>query len=70
MTEARLKHLMLLYVHKDKTSALCMVEIANNFVRESKYSLGIFGKYVSFNLANVQGTVREKSTQTKVSFLE
>ncbi|KAI0207300.1 hypothetical protein LSAT2_008046, partial [Lamellibrachia satsuma] len=25
-TQARLNHLMLLYVHKDKTSALCMVQ--------------------------------------------
>ncbi|KAI0231102.1 hypothetical protein LSAT2_018529, partial [Lamellibrachia satsuma] len=30
-TMARLNHLMLLYVHKDKTSVLCMVEIANDF---------------------------------------
>ena len=65
MTEARLNHLML-YVHKDKTSAVCMVEIANAFVRESKYRLGIFGKFVSSDLANVQATVKEKSTQTKV----
>ena len=36
MTEARLNHLMLLYVHNDKTSALCMAEIANDVVRESK----------------------------------
>ena len=47
MTEARLNHLMLLYVHKDKTSALCMVEIANDFVRKSKNRLGIFGKNFS-----------------------
>ena len=40
-----------------------------DFLRESKYRLGIFGKCVSFDLANVQATVREKSTQTKVSFL-
>ena len=70
MTEARLNHLILLYVHKDKTSALCTVEIANDCVRESKYCLGIFGKFVSSDLANVQATVREKSTQAKVSFLE
>ena len=66
----RLNHLMLLYVHKDKTSVLCMVEIANDFVRESKYRLGVFGKFFSSDLADVQATVREKSTQTKVSFLE
>ena len=71
MTEIEpLNHLMLLYVHKDKTSTLCVVEIVNDFVRESKYRLGIFGKCVSSDLANVQATVRDKSTQTKVSFLE
>ena len=54
MTEARFNHLMLLYVHKDKTSALCMVEIANDVVRESKYRLCIFRKIFSSDLANVQ----------------
>ena len=47
-----------------------MVVIANDFVRETKYRLGIFGKFVSSDLANVQATVTETSTQTKVSFLE
>ena len=49
---------------------MCMVEIVNDYVRESKYCLGIFGKIVSSDLANVQVTVREKSTQTTVSFHE
>ena len=66
MTEARLNHFMLLYVHKDKTSALCMIEIANDCVHESKYRLVIFGNV----FVNVQATVKEKSTQTKVLFLE
>ena len=64
MTEERLNHFMLLYIHKDKEA--CVVEIANAFVRESKYRLGIFGTFVSSDLANVQATVKEKSTQTKV----
>ena len=69
-TQARLNHLMLLYVYKDKTSALCMVQIVNDCARESKYHLGIFGKLFSSDLVNVQATVKENSTQTKVSFLE
>ena len=59
MTEARLNHLML-YAHKDKTSALCMVKIAGDFVRESKYRLGVFETFVSSDLANVQGRNQPK----------
>ena len=47
-----------------------MVETPNDFVREFNYRLGIFGIFVSSDLANVEATVRGKSTQTTVSFLE
>ena len=46
---------MMLYVYKDKASVLCMEVV--DFVLESKHRLGIFGKCVASDLANVQVTV-------------
>ena len=34
--DSRLNHLMMLYVHKDRTDALTLVDVANNFVGEKE----------------------------------
>ena len=41
----RLNHLMILHVHKDRTDALDLKEVANEFVSGSEHRLRIFGKF-------------------------
>ena len=45
MSQERLNFLMLLYVHKDRTDALDLKRVLNDFVDESVHRLGIFAKY-------------------------
>ena len=47
MTQAVLNRLMTLYVHMNRTSAMCVVGVANDFVRESRTPFGCI------NLENV-----------------
>ena len=45
MSQEWLNFLMLLYVHKDRTDALDLKNVLNDFVVESVHRLGIFAKY-------------------------
>ena len=45
MSQERLNFLMLLYVHKDRTDALDLKRVLNDFVDGSVHRLGIFAKY-------------------------
>ena len=45
MSQEWLNSLMLLYVHEDRTDALDLKRVLNDFVDESVYRLGIFAKY-------------------------
>lgn len=45
MMQDRLNHLLVLHVHKDKTDALDLRDIGNNFVAGSEYRLKNFGKF-------------------------
>ena len=48
--QARLNHLMVLHVHKDRTDSLNLIDIANDFVSKSERRLIIFGKLTSADL--------------------
>ena len=48
--QARLNHLMVLHVHKDRTDSLNLIDIANDFVSKSERRLTIFGKFTSADL--------------------
>ena len=45
MMQERLKYLMLLYVQKNRTDALDLKAILNNFVEESEHRSNIFAKF-------------------------
>lgn len=45
MTQARLNHLMMLHVHKDKTDQLDIACIANDFVSGMERRLSVLGKF-------------------------
>ena len=53
MTQTRLNSTMILSVHKEYTDQLDLVDIGNEFVRESHHRENVFGtflKSVKFNL--------------------
>ena len=45
MTQARLNQLMTMHVHKDRTDALDLNEIANEFVSRNEKRKCVFGKF-------------------------
>ena len=45
VTQARLNQLMTLHVHKDKTDALDLTEIANEFASRNETRRFVFGKF-------------------------
>lgn len=50
MTQNRLNHTMMLHVHKEKTDALSLVNVANEFVFGSEHRLKLFGKFTEVDL--------------------
>ena len=66
MTQKRLNHIMMLHVHKGKTNALDLIDVANNFVSGSEHRLSIFGKFQDTDKKKTHVLVKTKSTQ--VSF--
>ena len=45
MGDSRLSHLMMLHVHKNRTDALTLVDIANDFVGEKENRKQLFAKF-------------------------
>ena len=43
--QSHLNHLMMLYVHKDRTDALTLVDVANDFVGEKENQKQLFAKF-------------------------
>ena len=43
--DSRLNHLTMLYVHKDRTDALTLVDVANDFVGEKENQKQLFAKF-------------------------
>ena len=50
--DSRLNHLMMLHVHKDRTDALTLVDVANEFVGEKENWKHLFGKFSADNIPN------------------
>ena len=46
MTQARLNHLMLLYVHRVETDKIDLVQVANDFISTSNHRRQIFGTFL------------------------
>ena len=62
--DSRPNHLMMLHVHKDRTDALTLVDIANNFLGEKENRKQLFGKFSANDIPN-KFSVSSKSTQTE-----
>ena len=62
--DSRLNHLMMLHVHKDRTDALTLVDVANDFVGEKENRKQLFGKFSSNDIPN-KFSISSKSTQTE-----
>ena len=45
VTQERLNHLMVLYVHNDLTDKLNLNDIGNEFVRQSEHQFALFGSF-------------------------
>ena len=45
MKQEQLNHLLLLYVHKDRTDNLSCIEVAKSFVGDSEHRLSVFGQF-------------------------
>ena len=50
--DSRLNHIMMLHVHKDRTDALTLVDVANNFVGEKENRKQLFGKFSANDIPN------------------
>ena len=44
--DSRLNHLMMLHVHKDRTDAITLVDVANDFVGKKENRKQLFGKFL------------------------
>ena len=45
MLQARLNHLLLLHVYKERTDSLSCIDVANAFVTGSEHKLSLFGRF-------------------------
>ena len=45
MKQDRLNHLLLLYVHKDRTDSLSLTHVVEQFVNSSEHRLSVFGQF-------------------------
>ena len=64
-TDCRLNHLTMLHVHKDRTDALSLVDLANDFAGEKENRKQLFGKFSANYVLNKFSISSTKSTQTK-----
>ena len=62
--DSRLNHLLMLHVRKDRTDALTLVDVANDFVGEKENRKQLFGKFSADNIPN-KLSISSKSTQTE-----
>ena len=62
--DSRLNHLMMLHVHKDRTDALTLVDVADDFVGEKENRKQMLGKFSANDIPN-KFSISSKSTQTE-----
>ena len=62
--QSHLNHFMMLHVHKDRTDALILVDVANDFVGEKENRKQLFGKFSTSDIPK-KFSISSKSTQTE-----
>lgn len=50
MTQTRLNNAMVLHIHRSITDELSLIDIANDFIRESTHRESLFGKFIPTDL--------------------
>ena len=50
MTQTQMNNIMILHVHKQLTDQLNILEIGNDYIRESSHREALFGKFVRTDL--------------------
>ncbi|XP_071522625.1 LOW QUALITY PROTEIN: uncharacterized protein Atac2 [Panulirus ornatus] len=70
VTQNHMKHLMILHVHKERTTSLSLVDVANEFVSRAEHRLGVFGKFTTSDLAKNKVLAKEKSIQYSFSEMQ
>ena len=63
-TLERLNHTMLLYVHKDRTDRLDVLDVARQFVQKSVHRGHIFGRFSHLDLGGTLVATKTRATQT------
>ncbi|XP_042232507.1 zinc finger MYM-type protein 1-like [Homarus americanus] len=53
--------LMVLYVHRERTSSLSLIEVGNEYISRSEDTLNMFGIFVPSDLATIKFTPRDKA---------
>ena len=66
MTQSRLNNTMVLHVHKEKTDALNLVDVANEFVAGSDHRLNVFGKFSEIDFRRKNVPVKSRSIQVNM----
>lgn len=62
--DSTLNYLMMLHVHKDRTDALSLVDVAYNFKGSNNTKSNFFGKFQQYDIPD-KVTLFSKSTQTE-----
>ena len=62
--DSRLNNLTMLHVHKDRTDALTLVDVANDFFGEKENRKQLFGKFSAKDVPS-KFSISSKSTQTE-----
>ena len=66
MTQSRLDNTMVLHIHKEKTDALNLVNVANGVVSDSEHRQSIFGNFLEINFRRKDVQVKSKCIQVNV----
>ena len=66
MTQSRLNNTIVLHIYKDKTDALNLVDVANEFVSGSEHRQSIFGNFSEIDFRRKDAQVKSKCIQVNV----
>jgi len=66
MSQNRLNNMMVLHIHKEKTDALNLLSVANEFVTESEHRLNLFGKFTELDSRRKNVPVKSRGVQVNL----
>ena len=66
MGQNRLNNLMVLHIHKERLDQLSLIDVANDFVKESDHRQTVFGNFDSLDLRRKTSSVKSVGTQVNI----